>query len=118
MPKNVFFTRASKLEFSVNLQGWGATGEASSVLRAILVTYDRDAGMGIYNIGRYSNLEVDSLVEKALVEVNDEKREDLLKKATEIAMADYALYPPSTSRWERGQPRRASSTRLGPMNKP
>ena len=93
MPKNVFFTRASKLEFSVNLQGWGATGEASSVLRAILVTYDRDAGMGIYNIGRYSNLEVDSLVEKALVEVNDEKREDLLKKATEIAMADYALIP-------------------------
>ena len=93
MPKNIFFSRASKLDFSINLQGWGSTGEASSVLRAILVTYDRASGMGTFNIGRYSNSKLDELVAKALVTVDDNKRESLLQRATEVGMEDYALIP-------------------------
>ena len=91
MPKNVFFKRASNLDFSVNLQGWGSTGEASSVLRALIYTYDKETGMGTFNVGRYSNPDVDALVDQALVTVDDEERGDLLARATELAMADYAL---------------------------
>ena len=93
MPKNVFFKRASKLEFSVNLQGWGSTGEASSVLRGILYTHNKETGMGTFNIGRYSNPKMDALVDQALVTVDDDKRAALLVRATELAMADYALIP-------------------------
>ena len=93
MPKNVFFKRAANLEFSVNLQGWGSTGEASSVLRGILYTYNEDTGMGTFNVGRYSNPKMDTLVDKALVTVDDDKRAALLAEATEMAMADYALIP-------------------------
>lgn len=91
MPKNVFFKRASNLDFSVNLQGWGSTGEASSVLRGIIYTHDKDTGMGTFNVGRYSNPEVDALVDQSLVTVDDDERAALLARATELAMADYAL---------------------------
>ena len=93
MPKNVFFKRASNLDFSVNLQGWGSTGEASSVLRGIIYTHDEETGMGTFNVGRYSNPEVDALVDQSLVTVDDGEREALLARATELAMADYALVP-------------------------
>ena len=93
MPKNVFFKRASNLDFSVNLQGWGSTGEASSVLRGIIYTHDNESGMGTFNVGRYSNPEVDALVDQSLVTVDDEERAALLARATELAMADYALIP-------------------------
>ena len=47
MPSNVFFSRGSKLEFSFLLAGWGAeTGETSSPLRALLATFDTEAGAG------------------------------------------------------------------------
>jgi ABC-type transport system substrate-binding protein len=91
MPKNVFFKRASNLDFSVNLQGWGSTGEASSVLRGIIYTYDKETGMGTFNVGRYSNPKVDALVDQSLVTVDDDERAALLARATELAMADYAL---------------------------
>ena len=91
MPKNVFFKRASNQDFSVNLQGWGSTGEASSVLRGIIYTYDKETGMGTFNVGRYSNPKVDALVNRSLVTVDDDERAALLARATELAMADYAL---------------------------
>lgn len=100
MTKSVYFKRASaggpnnSPEFSFILVGWGAgSGEASSPLRSLLATYDKDKGMGASNRGRYSNPEVDKLIEQALATVNDGKRQDLLAKATEIAIADLGIIP-------------------------
>ena len=93
MPANVFFKRASNLEFSVNLQGWGATGEASAVLRPVLVTYDKEKGLGAFNISRYSNPKVDALVAQAVTTMDDKKRGDLLAQATEIAIKEYGVIP-------------------------
>ncbi|MFD1378731.1 periplasmic substrate-binding domain-containing protein [Fodinicurvata halophila] len=76
------------------LVGWGAgSGEASSPLRALLATYEPDAGFGATNRGRYSNEEMDALLKKALVTVDDEKRDELLAQATEVAMEDVGLIP-------------------------
>ena len=94
MPKNVFFPRGTKLEFSFMLVGWGAgTGEPSSPLGALLHTYDKEAGYGGTNRGRFSNKEMDAALEEALRSVDREKHKALLIKATEIAMREVGIIP-------------------------
>jgi peptide/nickel transport system substrate-binding protein len=100
MPRSVYFKRASRggpdgtPEFSFILVGWGSgTGEASSALKGLLHTYDKSKGFGSANRGRYSNAEVDTIIEDALAEVDDAKREALLAKATEIAIEDVGIVP-------------------------
>ena len=100
MPRSVYFKRASRggpngtPEFSFILVGWGSgTGEASSPLRSLLHTYDKERGFGASNRGRYSNPEVDALVEEALATVDDGKRAGLLAQATEIAIEDVGIIP-------------------------
>ena len=100
MPRSVYFSRASSgapdgnPEFSFILVGWGAgSGEASSPLKSLIATYDKDKGMGASNRGRHSDPEIDALIEEALRTVDDEKREMLLAQATEMAMANLAIIP-------------------------
>ncbi len=100
MGRSVFFRDASTgspekgPKFSFILVGWGSgTGEASSPLKSLLATYDRDKGMGASNRGRYSNPEVDKLIAEALSTVDDAKRQSLLARATEIAIDDVGIIP-------------------------
>lgn len=100
MPRSVYFKRASTggpdgtPEFSFILVGWGAgSGEASSPLKSLIHTYNKDAGYGASNRGRYSNPEVDKLIEDALATIDDAKREAMLAEATEIAINDGAIIP-------------------------
>ena len=100
MSKSVFFSKASRggpdksPAFSFILVGWGSgTGEASSPLKSLLHTYDKARGFGASNRGRYSNAEVDKLIEQALATVDDAKREKLLQQATEIAIEDLGIIP-------------------------
>ena len=94
MPSNVFFSRGSKLEFSLLLAGWGSeTGDTSSPLRALVATYDKDKGMGGANRGRFSNEGLDAMIASALVQIDDTKRGMLLAAASEKAMAEQALVP-------------------------
>jgi peptide/nickel transport system substrate-binding protein len=94
MPKNVFFPRGTKLEFSFMLVGWGSgSGEPSSPLRALLHTYDKASGYGQTNRGRFSNKEFDATLEEALRSVDREKHKALLIKTTEIAMRELGIIP-------------------------
>ncbi len=94
MPASVYFSRANKLEFSLMLVGWGSdTGEASSPLKALLATFDRDKGMGTTNRGRYSSAPMDTALAAALRTVEDPKREKLLQDATAIAMRELGIIP-------------------------
>lgn len=99
IPPAVFFSRAStgangQPEFSFILVGWGSdTGETSSPLKTLLGTFDKEKGRGAANRGRYSNPEFDKVVDQALATVDDAKRQDLLAKASEIAMEDFGLIP-------------------------
>ncbi len=94
MPSSTYFTQATDLKFSFMLLGWSTgTGEASSSLKALLMTYNRDKGYGTANRGRYSNAKVDALTEDALQTVDDIKREAYLQRATEIAIADTGVIP-------------------------
>jgi peptide/nickel transport system substrate-binding protein len=94
MPQAVYFTRASKLEFSAMLLGWGAeTGEPSSPLKSFLATNNPAKGFGTANRGRYSNLKLDALLQEALETVDDEKRSGLLQRATEVGIEDVGIIP-------------------------
>ncbi|SCB30642.1 ABC transporter substrate-binding protein [Rhizobium hainanense] len=92
LPGSVYFTRASNLEFSFIMGGAAVeTGEASGVLGPILETFGDKAGQG--NRGRYSNPEFDKALNEARSTLDDGKREELLRKATEIAMNDLGVIP-------------------------
>jgi len=94
MPASVFFSRGSKLEFSFLLAGWGAeTMEASSPLKALLATFNKEKGMGAANRGRYANAKLDAALEQALATVDDAKREQLLRLATDIGIGDLGIIP-------------------------
>ena len=94
MPSSVYFSRASKLEFSFMLVGWAAdTAESSSPLKALLATFNPGKGMGATNRGRYSNPKMDETLTQALAIVDDAKRERMLQQATEIAVSDLGIIP-------------------------
>jgi peptide/nickel transport system substrate-binding protein len=93
-PWATYIARASRQEFSAFLVGWGtSTGEASSPLRSLVATFDRDTGMGPSNRGRFSNAEVDRLLAEALRTLDDAAREKLLQDATRAAIEDVGIIP-------------------------
>jgi len=93
-PGSVFFARASNLDYSLIMGGAAAeTGEASSVLRPLLATWNPALGDGSGNRGRYSNPHFDAALHGALNTVDDAKREGLLQEATSIAIGENAVIP-------------------------
>ena len=94
MPSATFFPQATDLKFSLLQAGWSTgTGESSSSLKALLMTFNKDRGFGTANRGRYSNGKVDALTEDALQTVDDVKREAYLQRAAELAIGDTGLIP-------------------------
>jgi len=94
MTASTFFTRRNRSEFSLYLAGWGAdSGEMSNSLVSLVATVDAATGMGPTNKGRYSNPAVDKLLTDARSTVDDAKREELLRRASKLAMGDYAVVP-------------------------
>lgn len=92
--RTVFFKNRDEFKYSAYLAGWGAgTGEMSDPLRALVATPNKDKGMGTTNKGRYSNPQMDAVLEEALKTVDDAKREALLQQASKMALDDQALIP-------------------------
>lgn len=90
----VFFKKRDSYGFSAYMAGWSVTsGEMSNPLTSLLMTRNVDAGEGTTNRGRYSNPDMDALVRQASSTMDDAKRAELLQKAGNLAMDDYALLP-------------------------
>ena len=93
-PWTTFVGRAAKQDFSAFLIGCGtSSGEASNPLRNLTATYDREKGYGASNRGRYSNPEADRILDAAMRELDDPKREALLQQATRIVFEDTGIIP-------------------------
>jgi peptide/nickel transport system substrate-binding protein len=92
LPGAVFFTRASKQEFSAFSAQYGAEDSMNS-LRALVATYDPSKGYGTANRTRYSNPVVDSLLTESLTTMDDELRQQKLERAINFAIADQPLIP-------------------------
>lgn len=90
----VFFKNRDEFKYSAYLAGWGAgTGEMSDPLRSLVATPIREKGFGGTNKGRYSNPQLDAIIEQALGTVDNAKREALLQQGSKMAMDDQALIP-------------------------
>ncbi|MBL8838428.1 MAG: ABC transporter substrate-binding protein, partial [Alphaproteobacteria bacterium] len=91
-PAAVSLARASRLELSAYLYGNSSTtGEPMNTLRALLGTYDPQRGTGAANRGRYSNPELDAMIARAEVTLDDEERARILADATRLAMRDVGM---------------------------
>lgn len=92
LPGSVFFTRASKQDFSAFAAQYGAE-DAINGLRALVATNDPARGFGTANRTRYSNTVVDNLLTETLVTMDDELRQKKLERAIAFAMEDQPLIP-------------------------
>ena len=94
LPWASYSARGAKQEWSMGLWGWGSgTGEAGYTLINVIGTFDRAAGRGASNHGRYGNPAIDTLTDKALATLDDEQRETLLRQGVAMAMQDVAFIP-------------------------
>ncbi|MBO1081686.1 ABC transporter substrate-binding protein [Roseomonas haemaphysalidis] len=94
LPSTTYSPRSARQDFALRLGGWGSSSaEASSALVGIMGTYDRAAGTGAANVGRYSNPELDALRDRALATLDDMQRDALLRQAVKLAMDDVAIMP-------------------------
>jgi peptide/nickel transport system substrate-binding protein len=93
-PAAEFFPRNKKREFSFTLRGWSSdTGEAGYSVKALMGTRDVDAGQGTANHSRYSNPELDRVIEAADRELDPDKRRALVQKAMELGIHDLGQIP-------------------------
>jgi len=94
MTSSSFFANRAKYDFGFYLAGWGAqTGEMSSSLRALVATQNKDRGWGVSNFGKYSDPELDKLIDEAMVTVDTTKRAALLAQASKRSIDEMAAVP-------------------------
>jgi len=100
MPFSVYQTRVfgggtnGEPEFSAFLLGTGAvTGDSGTLLTSVIHSGNKAAGIGANNYGRYANKDVDALIDKAVSTTDEKAREELQKKAAQIALQDGAIIP-------------------------
>ena len=94
-PKTIFFEDEEQERCSFFLIGWANTnGDASGTFEYLLHTNDPSLQLGDSNNStRYSNPELDALIEEAGRTVNREEREGLLHRCMQIAMEDLPQIP-------------------------
>jgi peptide/nickel transport system substrate-binding protein len=98
LPRSVFFPVAtnhtSDARYSFMLLGWGnsSTGDAGLVPN-MLHSLDRARGFGTWNLGHYSNSEIDKTIETAVSTMDLKQRYAGLAQAMKLAMEDHALIP-------------------------
>ena len=96
-PSSIFFARtvAPKSDVPLMLLGLSSssTGDSIHALSSVLHSYDREKGMGVQNFSVYTNKELDALVERAVVTLDDQSRDRMLQEAMALAMQDLGIIP-------------------------
>ncbi|WP_372617862.1 ABC transporter substrate-binding protein [Falsiroseomonas sp.] len=95
----VFFGQASRQTYSAFIAQYG-TNEAGEGPRAVVHSFEAGRGYGAANRTRYSNPEVDALIQAALSEIDPEKRQTKLHAAIEAAFEDVAIIPVFHPSWD------------------
>lgn len=90
----VWLSEAAQLRYSVNLAGFSPNPEVLGMLETQIHSWNPSLGLGTANRGRFSNAEVDGLIQRARTTINDEERRALTQQATRLALRDQtALIP-------------------------
>jgi peptide/nickel transport system substrate-binding protein len=79
MPRATYFPKLERLDTSFFMLGWGgAITDAQTTLSPVLRSFDDKTGNGSFNYGRYVNARLDALIDAAAVEMNAEKRRQIV----------------------------------------
>jgi peptide/nickel transport system substrate-binding protein len=79
LPRTNYFPKLEKHDTSFYMLGWGgAITDAQTTLSPVLRSFDEKTGNGSYNYGRYVNSKLDALIDAAAVEMNVDKRRQII----------------------------------------
>ena len=79
LPRANYFPKLEKHDTSFFMLGWGgAITDAQTTLSPVLRSPDEKTGNGSFNYGRYVNPKLDALIDAAAVEMNVEKRRQII----------------------------------------
>jgi peptide/nickel transport system substrate-binding protein len=93
LPLVTYFPMIQRHEASIYMLGWGVpTFDALYSLQS-LVRSPGAQGDGNYNVGRYSNPQMDALIERIKKEVDQKTRNDLIEKALLLSHEDVSHIP-------------------------
>jgi peptide/nickel transport system substrate-binding protein len=93
LPLSTYFPMIQRHEASIYMLGWGVpTFDALYSLQSLLRSMGAQ-GDGNYNVGRYSNPQMDALVERIKKEVDSRTRNDLIEQALTLSHQDVAYIP-------------------------
>lgn len=94
VPFSAINTKGNKGEFSAVMMGWGVqTAEASSGIRMMVACPDKERGWGVVNWSHYCNPALNEQLVALTAEMDDAKRNDMLKAAVHTVVNDMAIVP-------------------------
>jgi len=98
LPRAVLFPRITnhegeRISLALLAFGSGTTGDAGGILNNTIHTWDRQRGFGAWNVGHYSNPELDAAIESAAATLDASERGKRQAKAVAVAMEDLAVIP-------------------------
>ena len=93
-PKTIFFQKIERLDTSMYLLGWGgSTTDAQGILDPIVHRHDQRTQKGGYNYGRVGDEQLDALIDAAGIEMNTQKRSQLIADAQRRVQSRYYVLP-------------------------
>ena len=93
LPLVTYFPMIQRHEASIYMLGWGVpTFDALYSLQSLVRSVGA-GGDGNYNVGRYSNPQMDALIERIKVEVDHKNRNELIEKALLLEHQDVSHLP-------------------------
>ncbi len=99
IPTDEFFTKLLTRNTSMYIVGWlAATGDGGEIYDYLLRSVNESKGVGTYNIGFYSNPEIDQIGEEIQNIMNPMQRLARMQEGFQIAMNDVACIPLVTSK--------------------
>ncbi|UHS63657.1 ABC transporter substrate-binding protein [Agrobacterium vaccinii] len=94
VPFSAINTKGNKGEFSAVMMGWGVqTAEASSGIRMMVACPDKARGWGVVNWSHYCNPALTEQLVALTSEMDDAKRNDMLKAAVHTVNDDMPIVP-------------------------
>jgi len=94
LPLGEYYDKICARNTSCYILGWlAATGDGGEIYDYMIRSVDTKAGIGTFNLGYYSNPEIDRIGEEITYLMDYEERLKLIQKGFEIAMDDITWIP-------------------------
>ena len=94
MPRATYFQKIQKFDTSLYLLGWAtATFDGLYTLQSLIRSVRDNSADGNFNLGKYSNAKADALVDQIKTEVDDKKRNAMMREVLQIHAEDIGHLP-------------------------